>query len=103
VRFAGNSAGSRANCSMRLVEVVADVETIQAIAGLWKLVLALAIIIALGLAATLFRKQVRAFFDRLSRFRVNWGNKELSVNHDALPSRPPRVTRCCKDGAGDSR
>jgi len=56
-------------------------EMIQAIAGLWKLVLAIAILVGMTLAGTLFRKEVRSFFQQLKHFRFKRGQTEVSVDH----------------------
>jgi hypothetical protein len=63
------------------VTVSTNMEMIQAIAGLWKLVLAIAILVGVILAGTLFRKEVRSFFQQLKHFRFKRGQTEVSVDH----------------------
>jgi tetratricopeptide (TPR) repeat protein len=58
-------------------------EVINAIAGLWKL----AFVGLLATATVIFRKQLRALFDRLSRFSGKWGAAEIAVD-----SAPPAAS-----------
>src|SRR4051812_28839195 len=57
-----------------------DIQTITAIASLWKL--ALVVLMVVGLI--LFRKQLRALLDRLSHLRLNWGKAGLAINEPEL-------------------
>jgi tetratricopeptide (TPR) repeat protein len=57
-----------------------SLETLQAIASLWKLVAASAFAFGLVLLATIYREQSRVFLGRLAKFRFKRGQTELSVN-----------------------
>ena len=59
------------------------VEMVQAIAGLWKLLLGLCFLVGMILLSTVYRSQSRSFLARLAKFKFKRGQTELSVNHEA--------------------
>jgi hypothetical protein len=92
MRFAGNFAGMRpVACDIDRSVVsrtqLADVQTIQAVAGLWKL----AAIVLIIVVVFLYRKQLRNILDRLSHIRFNWGKAGFSINEPALEEKVKEV------------
>jgi len=66
---------------------------LESIGALWKLVLALGFLLALILAATMFRRPCQVFLGRLVKLRIKRGNTEVSINDESLiaPDATPAV------------